>query len=640
MNLRPTLLAAVFTAALTAPAAHAADRVTLSAGHVDAVAPALVDGGLALRVEDETGGGPAVSRDPDDVLFHVKPQAHMTVPAGLPPSFAFLGPAGSDVWILPQVQDPAVLWAGWSSEGIPAGTFQDDRLDWTLNRVDGPGPVQLYENTGVGEPRLFFDSADGLPDVERRPVGAHAHFNWVFHAPGTYTLNFSVAGKRDDGTSTVAYKEYRFFVGDLADLPPELLYIDGLEAAYDVGAEISLEAEQLPASRFTDIRWLESCGDDTEPRQVATGPSYRVGATRALDACRLVVALYDDAGRELLRSAEVLITIRSGHWGPRVIMSQGHADVLRVALAGGALKVAVKDDSGEAPVLRRPEDVLLHAKSQSRFLLTEELPPEFGFLGKPGETIYLLPEVQDPALLWPGWDTAEVPHGALTADELGWRLASVEGPGAVQVFGSDIFGLPRIIFDSADGLPDTSAMPAGTHVHANWAFSRPGLYRLRFELSGRPAAGGQSVDSGPLDYWFFVGDLADLPPYPDDDAPDPDPAPDDSAPPVLTQPATIAPAPAPATPAPRPTLRLTSAKLRGRVLTLGTRLSTRGRVRVTVRRGKRVVARARTQTVPATRRTLRVTLDRRLRTGRYRVTVAVEANGARVTRTIALRVVR
>ena len=413
-----SLLASTAVVAVAAAGVHAADRTVLSAGHVDAIAPTVRDGGIALRVLDGTAGGMPVTREPGDVLLHVKPQARTIVPEGLPPSFAFLGAPGSDVWILPQLQDPDLLWAGWSSESMPSGIFREDRLEWTLNRVDGPGPVQLYDTNGIGEPRLFFNSADGLPDTERRPVGAHAHFNWVFHDPGVYTLNFSVSGERTDGTSTQAYAEYRVFVGDLADLAPELVYIDGLQESYDVGATVTLEAEQSPASRFTGFRWLERCAGDGEPRQVATGARYTFTASRSHDGCRLAVALHDDGGRELVRSAEGLINIRSGTWGPRLIMSRGHADVLRVALSGERLDVAIKDDSGDEPVIRRPEEVLLHAKPQAAFLLTAGLPPEFGFLGQSGDTIYLLPEVQAEELSWPGWDTAGVAHGALAGDEL------------------------------------------------------------------------------------------------------------------------------------------------------------------------------------------------------------------------------
>ena len=638
--LTKVLLRAIVAAALVMqPAAAQAQRTVLSAGHVDAVAPTLQGEQLSLLVKDDTGSQP-VLREPGSVLFHVKPQAHMTVPSGLPPAFEFLGAPGSDIWLLPQVSDPELLWPGWSSETIPAGRFKDDTLVWTLNRVDGPGPVQLFDNGPFGEPRVFFNSADGVPDVERKAVGTHAHFNWVFHAPGVYTFNFSVGGELPDGGMQTLYAEYRFFVGDLADLPPESLHAEGLAAEYDPGESVELTALQLPASRFTDLRWHRRCPADAEPVQVATGPRYVFGASRALDSCRIAVSLHDDAGRELLRSDERLLSVRPGTWGPRTILSRGHTDVLNVRLEDGALRVAVKDDTVEPAVIRRPEDVLLHAKPQSAFTLPEDLPDGFGFLGRPGDTVWMLPEVQQDDILWPGWDTSGVPPGSFAPDELSWRLLSVDGPGALALFTSDSLGQPRVIFNSADGLPDAAAMPVSTHVHANWAFNRTGLYKLRFDLTGTPAGGGPSIASGPVEYWFFVGDLADLPEYP---VPD-DSEPDENQPPPPAATPTPSPAPPAATPQPqpappakatpkRPSLRLTSVSLRGRTLTLRTRLGTRSRVSVTVHKGKRTVARAKARTVSASRRTLRVLLNRRLSPGRYQVRVTVVANGNRVTRT-------
>ena len=58
---------------------------------------------------------------------------------------------------------------------------------------------------------------------------------------------------------------------------------------------------------------------------------------------------------------------------------------------------------------------------------------------------------------------------------------------------------------------------------------------------------------------------------------------------------------------------------------------------MTVRRGTRVVARARSRAVRASQRTLRVALNRRLAAGRYRVHVSAEANGVRVTRALTFR---
>ena len=105
-----------------------------------------------------------------------------------------------------------------------------------------------------------------------------------------------------------------------------------------------------------------------------------------------------------------------------------------------------------------------------------------------------------------------------------WRLDAVDGPGDVTVFQTGAFGDPDILFRSSDGLPDTRSIPLGTHAHGNWAFGRPGAYRLTFTMSARLRSGETVRDTQTLAGDRRHGDRpgADaLPPGP----PRPDPSP-------------------------------------------------------------------------------------------------------------------
>lgn len=184
MRLRPALLIpAVLTAALTAGVtpASAAPLVVLDQGHVDVVDVEYADGELELHVHDETVD-PAVERDPADVLFGVRSGARTTVPAD--PAYAFLGDAGDDVWVLPETQDPELLWPGLSTEEVTAG----DAVDLRLLAVRGPGAVSVFTHDPFGAPEVLLDSGNGLPDQLTLPVGTHTHANWAFTAAGTYRL--------------------------------------------------------------------------------------------------------------------------------------------------------------------------------------------------------------------------------------------------------------------------------------------------------------------------------------------------------------------------------------------------------------------------------------------------------------------
>jgi hypothetical protein len=61
-------------------------------------------------------------------------------------------------------------------------------------------------------------------------------------------------------------------------------------------------------------------------------------------------------------------------------------------------------------VLHAPEDVLLCVKPEA-FDLPDLSGTPFGFLPSPG-TVYMLPQTQDPNLIWPRWSTELIPAGS------------------------------------------------------------------------------------------------------------------------------------------------------------------------------------------------------------------------------------
>ncbi|UGQ11040.1 choice-of-anchor M domain-containing protein [Yinghuangia sp. ASG 101] len=173
----------------TAFQAHAVP-VHLSAGHVDILDVDYAAGALTLQVLDETGST-AVERVPADVVFDVPLAAKRTnVPTT--PAWSFLGTNGT-AWVLPQSQVQGLLFAGWSTEGVPAGALVGDKVDFNLTSVSGPGGFSVY-TTSFGAPTVLFDSGDDLPDTRSVARNTHAHANWGFDAPGTYTVIFTVTG--------------------------------------------------------------------------------------------------------------------------------------------------------------------------------------------------------------------------------------------------------------------------------------------------------------------------------------------------------------------------------------------------------------------------------------------------------------
>lgn len=183
---------ATLTHAMSPAAARAAELTRLSVGHVDAIDVAYESGSFELSVHDETVE-PDVERDPASVVLVAKPESRLTVPDD--PAYRFLGAPGADVWILPEVQDPNLLFAGLSAEEVQPGVFTDDSVRVHFVRFSGPNGVSLFQSGSTGAPVVAVDSEESGGDVVTLAAGSHAHYNWAFEQSGTYRLTYVVSGR-------------------------------------------------------------------------------------------------------------------------------------------------------------------------------------------------------------------------------------------------------------------------------------------------------------------------------------------------------------------------------------------------------------------------------------------------------------
>jgi putative ABC transporter-associated repeat protein len=311
--------------------------------------------------------------------------------------------------------------------------------------------------------------------------------------------------------------------------------------------------------------------------------------------------------------------------------TDGHADYA-ARLIDGALRSQFKDGAVAPPAWREPADVVVVVGDNARQTVPASGAP--AGVGRPGESVWVIPQVQKAGVPWLGWNTEEL--SAATVDgPVRWSLDAVEGPGNVVVFQTGAFGRADVLFDAADGLPDARDVPLGVHAHGNWAFTRAGEYALTFTMSARGAGGGAAL-SDTRTLRFVVGSRA---------AASPGPAPVATTPATSTTPGAAAPAPSPGgTRAAAPVLSLPRApRVRGRVLTLRLRLSARSRLAAELRRGgRRSAAAIKARTLPAGVRTVRIRLNRAPRRGRHtlRLRATATATGATATRSFTLRVPR
>ena len=185
----------------------------ISVGHVD-LGPRLIDGQwrAGLRHDAESG---AVWRDPNQTVLRVGDAAIMTAPDSA--DYPFLADvAGKPVYVVPQTQNPGVVWLGWNTQD-PAVTATIDRgLTMRVGPVSGPGRAWLFLQSGTfGKPLLLADSGAAPGDVWI-DSGTHVHANWAFSAPGTYTATVTFLGTTTAGEAVSASTTLRFAVGDAA----------------------------------------------------------------------------------------------------------------------------------------------------------------------------------------------------------------------------------------------------------------------------------------------------------------------------------------------------------------------------------------------------------------------------------------
>ncbi len=183
--------------------ASGADPIILRTQHVD------------LRIVDRPGESNRlglVVHDADSASNLASTNAVLDVPTAarieLPDGFEVFGPVGSPFWILPQSQDPQLMYLGFSAEGVPAGVY-DAQFTVNLVRVEGPGDFFVWQFDTFANLVMAMNSRDGISDVDRfrQLIGGHQHFNWGFNATGVHDVVLKVSNRLAGTTNVVTSDE-------------------------------------------------------------------------------------------------------------------------------------------------------------------------------------------------------------------------------------------------------------------------------------------------------------------------------------------------------------------------------------------------------------------------------------------------
>lgn len=424
--------------------------VTIDHGHVD-VGPVSSDGGATMTLVDDsrTHATQTVLRDPESVRLSVPDHAkHVrgdvsaaeVKKAGLSGrpvfpdhAYDFLGAKGTPVWVLPQNQTNGLVWPGFSTERMPTEDYPDG-VNLTLTPISAPDKGAWWAFTaGLSNDVTMLGSSEKPHEIVNK-APAHIHNNWVFTKPGTYVIGVSASGKNASGQFNVTQKKMTFVVGDEA---ATTLPTPGGDAATP-----GRPAEPTPPSASGPTASAHPSSEASAP---SASPSNQSSSP----------ATPDGPGTPAPSSST----------NTKVVLDHGHVDVFHVGLTGGKLDLKLKEDVTVSGVIHEPQDVDLQVKD-SAFV---DVPRQF-----PGAPrAYVLPMTQNQDLLWPGWDTMS------TGKPVDLVVDSVQGPGKVHLFTTDISGTAvSQLTTGGTALPGTISVPSPTHVHANWVFTKPGVYTM------------------------------------------------------------------------------------------------------------------------------------------------------------------
>lgn len=424
--------------------------VTIDRGHVD-VGPVISDGGATMTLVDDsrTHATQTVLRDPESVRLSVPDHAkHVrgdvsaaeVRKAGLSGrpvfpdhAYDFLGAKGTPVWVLPQNQTDGLVWPGFSTERMPTEDYPDG-VNLTLTPISAPDKGAWWAFTaGLSNDVTMLGSSEKPHEIVNK-APAHIHNNWVFTKPGRYVIGVSASGKNASDQFNVTQKKMTFVVGDEA---ATALPTPGGDAATP-GRPAEPTPPSASGSTASAHPSSEASAPSVSPSNQSSNPATPHGPSTPAP---------------------------SSSTNAKVVLDHGHVDVFHVGLTGGKLDLKLKEDVTGSGVIHEPQDVDLQVKDSALVDVPRQFP------GAP--RAYVLPMTQNQDLLWPGWDTMS------TGKPVDLVVDSVQGPGKVHLFTTDISGTAvSQLTSGGTALPGTISVPSPTHVHANWVFTKPGVYTM------------------------------------------------------------------------------------------------------------------------------------------------------------------
>lgn len=416
--------------------------------------------------------------DQEKVCFRLAPDADadgndvstLTVPED--GSLDFLGEPGSTVWAAPQSADWTDSWRPiWSGLGAfdPAheageipDNFVDDVMHFDLVDMDGPGDVNVFFSSRVGDPERLFSSADEDMRTITYDVGGHGHFTWTFSQPGIYKMTWQGRAELDGGGTERSEPVTQYWL---------------------VGDDTTVG---LPEGTTTDLRTPNTTEETTTASPTTSAkPAPRPTSQHTSTAAPAPTSTGSAAAEDR-----------------RKLIEAGHMDMALVA-EGASIGAVLIDDSDPHNQAKRESGSFIFAVPDAA---RKTLPADASeaFPDTP-EAMWILPQAQEKNLPWLGFSTTRVAADALAqGSKVTVAMRDVSGPGRIYTWHEDLRGL-RVELDSGDASKQLE-YPVNAHDHQGFGFTEPGVYTATFTFAGTSASGEDFSED--LVATFAVGDEA------------------------------------------------------------------------------------------------------------------------------------
>lgn len=426
--------------------------------------------------------------------------------AAADPAFDFLGVApGETVYVLSEVENPDLLFLGVGAEEVEPGTLLDGLARLQLISVNGAGHFSIW-SAGALQPSLKMSTTDGVGPGDFLTVfeGEHAHYNFSFSEPGFYEVTFQASGVLQDGSELISeYVTYYFRVGNNDPIAVADSYF--VDLTHKLQGNVLFNDSDPNGDNFS----VELVTDPSKGELVFRSDGSFVYTPSALFSGTDSFTYRITDGFEANAIGTVTIhqaAIRSFE----AFLLRGHADIgleVEENVGTGSVEWDLHLHSEEDDAEYHPYEAQLFVGNDAEVIRQgASAGPLFDFLGvAPGNAFYVLPETENPDLLYLGLSTEEIETGTLQSGIARLQLVGVNGPGEFSIWSSGALQ-PTVRVATSDGisLADSVTLVEGSHAHFNYAFSKRGNYEIIFKAFGR-LADGTEIEGEASSIFFRVG---------------------------------------------------------------------------------------------------------------------------------------